>query len=60
MMHNQRQPYFHAISGMIKTLNPGPTIGLDTSQFQYLEHQFVVARKVLAFLWHLVVLSCHC
>ena len=47
IMLNQYQPCFPAISGTIKTLNPGPSIGLDTSQFQYLEHQFFVALKVL-------------
>jgi hypothetical protein len=53
-MRNQRQPCFPAISGTIETLDPGPSIGIDSRPFQYLEHQFVVALKVLAFLWHLV------
>ena len=48
IMLNQYQPCFPANSGTNKTLNPaGPSIGLDTSRFQYLEHQFVVALKVL-------------
>ena len=49
IMRNRRQPCLTAISSTIKTLDPGPSIGLNTRQFQYLEHQSVVALKVLAF-----------
>jgi hypothetical protein len=49
IMLNQRQPCLPAYSSTIKMLDPSQSIGLNTSQFQYLEHQFVVALKVLAF-----------
>ena len=54
-MHKQHQPSFPAVSSTINTLDPSPSIGLNTRQFQYLEHQFFVALKVLAFKRHLVM-----
>ena len=52
-MCNQRQPCFPAIGSTIKALDPGPSIGLNTSQFQYLKHLHIVTLEVLALKWHL-------